>query len=242
MKKIFLIILLIISPQILTCSPDNKKNGEEMHSIKTIDLPAPQYNSTTSVEEALKNRRSIRSFHDAPLKLEHLAQILWAAYGITQKVDSGPNYLRGGLRTAPSAGALYPLEIYVVCGDVEKLTAGIYKYNSENHTLKYIAAKDDKMSQLSKAALGQSHVKNAAANLVYSAIFERTTRKYGQRGKNRYVCMDLGHSAENVYLQAYSLGIGTCAVGAFNDKSVREVMNLPEKETPLYIMPLGYIK
>ena len=240
-KKFLFMLLFVMLNLVALCSPNKKEKGEKMNVLKTIDLPEPRYDSKVSVESAIKNRRSIRSYRDQALELDHVSQILWAAYGITKPMKTGPGYLRGGLRAAPSAGARYPLEIYLVCGNVEQLEAGIYKYDSRNHKLELLSS-GDKMQDLAKAAYGQSHVKNAAANIFYSAIYERTTSKYGERGRDRYVCMDLGHSAENVYLQAHALNIGTCAVGAFSDQQAREVMQLPDEETPLYIMPLGYIK
>ncbi|MCF7740871.1 MAG: SagB/ThcOx family dehydrogenase [Candidatus Marinimicrobia bacterium] len=240
-KKYLLIVVLALPYLFLLCSPENEKEGGKMDSSKIIKLPEPVNESDVSVEEALKNRRSIRSYQDKELKLEHLSQILWSSYGITKSMESGPDFLRGGLRTAPSAGARYPLEIYAVCGNVSDLAAGIYKYDSKEHTLKLLQSGDQR-SELSEAAYGQSFIAKAPASLFYSAVYERTTSKYGQRGRERYVCMDLGHSAENVYLQAYSLGIGTCAVGAFSDQDVSKVMQIPEQETPLYIMPLGYIE
>jgi len=142
------------------------------------------------------------------------------------------------LRTAPSAGALYPLEIYLVAGKVEGLSAGIYKYIPDGHSLE-LMAEGDVRSDLANAALEQDFITDAPASIVFTAIFSRTTQKYGERGRERYVCTDLGHAAQNVYLQAYALEIGTCAVGAFTDKMVSMVMMLENKEEPLYIMPLG---
>ena len=201
-----------------------------------IKLPKPNLESKVSVEEALQGRRSTRSYKNEPLSLSEVSQILWAAYGVTQKMSG----FRGGLKTAPSAGATYPLEIYLVAGNVTDLSKGIYRYIPENHTLKKVYA-GDKRSELCAAAHGQSMVRSAPASIVYTAIYERATGRYGVRGKDRYVCMDLGHSAQNVYLQAYTLGIGTCAVGAFDDSALKSVMPIPKNEIPLYIMPLGKI-
>lgn len=214
------------------------KTSTTMQNAQRIELPEPVLDSQTSIEEAMKNRRSERSYRDENISLAELSQILWAAYGISKPYSDGPDFLRGGLRTAPSAGALYPLEIYVVAGNVEGLDAGIYKFDSEHHELVKLLH-GDKRAELKEAALGQGMVKDAAANLVYTAVFERTAKKYGERGKNRYVYMDLGHSAQNVYLQAESLGLGTCAVGAFTDEEVAEVVPISQNEAPLYIMPLG---
>jgi len=206
-----------------------------------IDLPEPRFESDVSVEEALKNRRSIRSYEDTPLTLAEVTQLLWAAYGITKKSDEYPDFVRGGLRTSPSAGARYPLDVYLVVRNVDGLDKGVYLYKSETHQLVTLA-KGDKWAALSEAGFNQSHFKTAAVALVYSAIFERNMVKYGQRGRERYVCMDLGHSAENVYLQAHALNIGTCAIGAFTDLRLKQVIGMTKDEEPLYIMPLGKVK
>jgi SagB-type dehydrogenase family enzyme len=186
----------------------------------------------------MKNRRSIRSYKSTPLTLAEISQILWAGYGITYSAGNLPPFLRGGLRTAPSAGALYPLDLYIVVWNASDLPAGVYWYKSEKHQLVRIF-EGNKHDALSEAAFDQPHFETAAAAIVYSAIFERNTQKYGQRGRERYVCMDLGHSAENIYLQAYALNIGTCAIGAFTDIRVKQVVGMTKKEEPLYIMPLG---
>jgi SagB-type dehydrogenase family enzyme len=205
-----------------------------------LDLPEPLRSGTISVEEALQNRRSIRSYADSSLTLAEVSQLLWSAYGINHPIEGGPAFLRGGLRTAPAAGALYPLEIYLVARRVADLPAGTYWYNSEKHQL-VAMSEEDHWTALAEAALDQPHFETAAAAIVYSAVFERNTSKYGQRGRERYVCMDLGHSAENVYLQAYALKIGTCAIGAFIDIALRRTIGMTREEEPLYIMPLGRI-
>lgn len=210
------------------------------NSLAIIELPKPAYNSDTSIEKALKERRSIRKYKDKPLSLSEISQILWSAYGITKPIKDGPSFLRGGLKTAPSAGALYPLEIYVVAGNVTDLPAGVYKYKPDGHKLVKIADGDRRI-ELYKASLNQDWVKEAPASIVYSAVFSRTTEIYGKRGQERYVCMDLGHSAENIYLQAVSLNIGTVAIGAFYDTKVKVIVNMTKEEEPLYIMPIGKI-
>ncbi|MDZ7386786.1 MAG: SagB/ThcOx family dehydrogenase [candidate division KSB1 bacterium] len=202
-----------------------------------ITLPEPRTHSDCSVEEALLRRRSVRNYKAEPLNLQELGQVLWAAYGITKEMPL-PMFLRGGLRTAPSAGALYPLEIFVVAGEVTGLTPGIYRYRSAGHALELVAA-GDRRQELAKAAWDQTFIARAPVVLVYAAVFARTTGKYGERGRARYVCMDLGHSAQNVYLQAEALGLGTCAVGAFDDAAVAKVVGLKNEEEPLYLMPVG---
>lgn len=203
-----------------------------------IKLPEPNLKGSISIEETMLNRRSVRDFKQDALNLDQLSQILWAAYGITKEMNT-PSFLRGGLRTAPSAGARYPLEIYVVVGNVKGLAKGIYKYLPEGHFLMKTYNQDVR-KDLAEAALNQEFIEQAPVSLFYSAIFSRTTIKYKSRGRERYVCMDLGHSAENVCLQVVAMGLGTCPVGAFEDRMVRNVMMIPDKEEPLYIMPIGY--
>jgi SagB-type dehydrogenase family enzyme len=214
----------------------------ESHAeLRTIDMPEPRFASQVSVEETLKGRRSVRSYQDSALTLAEVSQLLWSAYGITQPMPDGPAFLRGGLRTAPAAGALYPLELYLVARNVTDLAPGVYWYKSETHKL-VLVTEEDRWQALTEAALDQYHFETAAAAIVYSAVFERNTSKYGQRGRERYVCMDLGHSAENVYLQAYALKIGTCAIGAFSDIALRQAIGMTRAEEPLYIMPLGKVE
>ncbi len=201
-------------------------------------MPEPRFESEISIEEALQNRRSRRSFRDEPLSLSDISQILWAAYGITRPIKNRPAFLRGGLKTAPSAGALYPLELYVVVGNVTNLADGVYKYKPESHSLLMIS-KGDKREKLAVAAYNQTWLVDAPASIVYSAVFERTTKKYGKRGRERYVCIELGHSAENIYLQCESMDMATCVIGAFDDMKVKQLLPMPQAEEPLYIMPIG---
>jgi len=193
-----------------------------------IKLPEPRRDGDVSVEEALSSRRSIREYTGEPLTLQEVSQLLWAAQGITDPRD---------FRTAPSAGALYPLEVYLVVGDVENLAKGIYKYKPHEHELVKVLDGDIK-AELAKAALGQAWVKEAAIDIVIAAVYERTTVKYGDRGI-RYVHMEAGHAAQNLCLQATAMDLGIVTVGAFHDEQVKEVLNLPENEQPLYIVPLG---
>jgi SagB-type dehydrogenase family enzyme len=203
---------------------------EESSSIERIKLPHPEYSSNISIENALFERRSIRNYKDEPLTLAEVSQLLWAAQGITNE---------RGFRTSPSAGALYPLELYVVIGNVEGISEGIYRYNPEEHELIRIV-NGDKRAELCDAALGQSWIKEGAISIVFSAVYERTTKKYGGRGI-RYVHMELGHAAQNVYLQAVSLNLGTTVVGAFNDEEVKKIIKMADEEHPLYIMPVGRV-
>ena len=185
-----------------------------------------------SVEKAIEGRRSRRSFINEPILFSDISQLCWAAQGITES--------RMELRTTPSAGATYPLELFLIVGNSD-IESGVYHYSCKEHSLKRIK-KGDYRRQLCESSLGQDCVEKAALNFVITAIYKRTTMTYGKRGRERYVCMDLGHSAENVYLQAVSLKLGTCAVGAFEDKTISKTLNLPSEEEPLYLMPFGRLE
>ena len=193
-----------------------------------IELPEPRVDGDVSLEQCLIKRRSVRDYSGKPLALAEVSQLLWAAQGITAD---------RGYRTAPSAGALYPLEVYVIAGNVEDLTAGIYRYNPQKHELIMTAAGDIR-AQLSSAALEQTAVKDGAIGLVFTAVYQRTTKKYGDRGI-RYVHMETGHAAQNVCLQAAAMGLGVVTIGAFHDDQISTLLNLPEDEVPLYIIPVG---
>jgi len=220
-------------------NPDDQKQTLMKSETSTLEytLPTPALEGKMSVEEALSSRRSHRYFTNEAISAEDLSQILWSAYGITMPLP-GSLRVQGGLRTAPSAGALFPLKIYVLIGRVKGIEPGVYRYSSQGHKITRVIDRDLR-DELSTAALRQEMIKTAPVVIFYSADFSLTTVKYGERGRERYVCMDLGHSAQNVYLQAEALHLGTCAIGAFNDAEVRAVMQLPENEEPLYIMPIG---
>ncbi len=221
----FLLGVIALCAGIVSIIPLLADAGSESEIIK---LPAPRYDGDTSIEETLHKRRSIRDYKDEPLTLAEVSQLLWAAQGITDP---------RGLRAAPSAGALYPLELYVVAGNVNGLSDGIYKYRPHNHDLLRVA-KGDRRIELCDAAIGQPCVRNAPVIIVFSAVYERTTMKYGGRGI-RYVHMEAGHAAQNIYLQAVSLNLGVVAIGAFNDNAVKRVVKMSDKEQPLCIMPAG---
>jgi SagB-type dehydrogenase family enzyme len=195
---------------------------------EVIHLPEPTYDGSVSVEHALRNRRSVRHFKNKPLTLSEISQLLWAAQGFTTD---------RGFRTAPSAGALFPLEVYVAAGNVTDLPAGIYKYNYRDHTLAQ-SVRSDKRNELSQAALNQRSIARAPAVLLVCAVYERVTRTYGERG-HRYVFMEIGHAAQNVCLQAVALGLGTVVIGAFRDNEVKLIANLAADEEPTYFIPVG---
>jgi SagB-type dehydrogenase family enzyme len=213
------------------CQDNKDKTTIQNSESDIIQLPAPNYKSNTSVEEALQKRRSVRDYNKESLSLFEISQILWAAQGITDK--------KYGLRTAPSAGALYPIEVYLVAANVTELTEGIYKYDPRRHTLKEIT-EGDKRIEISNAALRQDAIENSSAIVLITAIYERTSVKYGKRTE-RYVNIEVGHIGQNIYLQAVSLGLGTVMMGAFEDDALKKVLNLPANEFPLAIYPLGKI-
>ncbi len=196
-----------------------------------IQLPAPRLEGEVSVEEAIASRRSIRSYADSPLTLQELSQLLWAAQGITDPVR--------GFRSAPSAGATYPLTVFAVVreGGVLGLESGVYEYLPEHHALRLVRT-GDLSAELAEAALGQAWVREAPVCLVIAADYSRTTRAYGERGV-RYVHMEAGHVGENIYLQATAMGFGTVAVGAFHDDEVAEILQV--RLSPLYIFPVGRV-
>jgi SagB-type dehydrogenase family enzyme len=212
-------------------------SGPEDHAsmilgnVATTALMQPRMSSDTSIEEALLNRRSVRSYVDGALTLEELSQLLWAAQGLT-----GPQ----GLRTAPSAGGLYPLEVYVVVGGVESLSPGVYRYLPSTHSILRVLD-GDRRAELARASLDQSWVKDAAVDIIIAAIYERTTVKYGERGV-RYVHLEAGHAAQNLCLQATALRLGVVTVGAFDDEEVSVVASLPQNEKPLYVIPVGRLE
>ena len=197
-------------------------------SNEHIKLPNPVLEGEYSVEMLLLQRRSMRSYQKSALNLAEVGQLLWSAQGISDAQ---------GLRTAPSAGALYPLKLFVVVGDVNELSPGIYQYNPKDHSL-LKTANGDLRKSLQKAALDQTCVGDAAIIFVFTAIYQRTTGKYGKRGV-RYVHMEVGHAGQNLFLQAEGLGLGTVVVGAFDDDEVREALNLDTDVQPLSLMPVG---
>jgi SagB-type dehydrogenase family enzyme len=191
-----------------------------------IDLPKPQHDSEMSLEESILKRRSKRSYAAKELSLAQIGQLLWAAQGITDE--------RRGFRAAPSAGALYPLAIYLVKKD------GFYHYDIKGHRLELIKPEDLRPA-LTKAAWGQGFISQAPVSIVICAVYSRITSRYGMRG-NRYVDIEVGHAAQNVHLQAVALGLGSVPVGAYSDEEVSRILELPREEIPLYIIPVGYTK
>ena len=193
-----------------------------------MKLPEPNLTGHVTLEEALLRRRSIREYLDAPLSIPEISQLLWSAYGITSP---------DGYRTAPSAMALYPLEIDLVAGCVEGMNTGVYRYSPAGHQL-HESLEGDLREAVSNTTFDQPFVAQGAGILVFSAVYERTCAKFGEEGR-KLVHMDLGHAAQNVHLQAVSLRIGTVVVAAFRPTEVKQVLSLGADEEPLYLMPLG---
>lgn len=189
-----------------------------------IALPAPEF-TNASIEECIEARRSIRSYRDKDLTLQELSNILWAAQGIT---DGGR-----GFRAVPSAGATYPLEVFVAKKD------GLFRYIPQSHGLKQ-EKKTDVRNEIARKALSQMFIADAGAVIVIAAVYDRTTWRYRTRG-NRYVHMEVGHCAQNIHLEAVALGLGSVPIGAFDDSGLKKVLGLKQEE-PLYIIPVGFPK
>lgn len=196
-----------------------------------LALPAPRTDGSVSLERTLKERRSVRELTDKALTLDEVSQLLWAAQGVTHP---------RGLRTAPSAGATYPLEIYLVAGAVEDLETGIYRYLPDGHRLEH-AADGDIRQALASAARGQDWMRPAAISIVIAAVEERTSRRYGKRAV-RYVDNEVGAVVQNIQLQGTAMGLGSTFVGAFDDAAVKRVVGLKADEEALAIVPVGHVR
>jgi SagB-type dehydrogenase family enzyme len=192
----------------------------------SIALPSPRLVGDRSLEEAIANRRSIREFSDQPLSDDEIGQLLWSGQGVTDAE---------GRRTTPSAGGLYPLELYVVTAD------GVSHYLPAEHALERVLARDAR-SALQAAALGQAAVGDAAAVILIAAVPARTEAKYGRERAARYVQLEAGHAAQNVLLQAVSLGLGAVPIGAFDDAAVTRAVSLPKGQSPLYLLCVGRVE
>jgi SagB-type dehydrogenase family enzyme len=213
-----------ISP-IVTPTAQIVASAANVLSPQTIVLPAPRIKGTLTLEETLARRRSVRDYTNVPLTLDEIGQLLWAAQGVTSSA---------GQRTAPSAGGLYPLEIYVATRD------GVYHYEPAAHSMTAKIA-GDKRQVLYDASLQQSAVRDAPAVLVIAAVYARTSGKYGDRTE-RYVQLEAGHAAQNILLQAVALNLGGVTIGAFEDDKVQKAIALPQDYKPLYVIPVGHPK
>lgn len=189
-----------------------------------ISLPPPKIDGAVSVEAAIQARRSIRRFTEEALTIEQIGQLAWAAQGITERSR--------GLRATPSAGATYPLDIYMVTAE------GVYSYRPAEHALAQHLS-GDLREPLARAALGQACVRSAPLIIVVTAVYERTAGRYGDRAE-RYVHMEVGHLGQNVHLQAVAMGLGSVPVGAFDPAATTDCLQLPQERVPLYLIPVGH--
>lgn len=189
-----------------------------------IMLPNPDREGKVPLEQAIEQRRSIRQFSDAPLDKQQISQLLWAAQGITEQAT--------GYRASPSAGALYPLEIFLVSID------GVYHYQPQGHQMVQLFTEDIRQL-IASCALGQQPVAQAPVSIIITAIYDRTTARYGDRGI-RYTDIEAGHACQNILLQATALGLGAVPIGAFSEQCINEALGLDQDFTPLYVIPVGY--
>lgn len=216
-----LVLRCILVFFLIQLSPMEQLRSEE---LQVIHLSKPKAEGSVSVEAAIQKRRSVRSYSNKEVLDEAVSQLLWACQGVTDKAK--------GLRASPSAGALYPLEIYLARKD------GVYHYVVKGHKLEMVLRHDVRHA-LAEAAYGQRFVEEAPIDIVVCAVYERIMSKYGDRAI-RYADMEAGHAAQNVFLQAVALGLDSVPVGAFGDVSVAKALGLPEDTRPLYILPVGY--
>jgi len=216
--------------------------GVPASNPKTILLPSPRHDSTMSVEKALSERRSLRQYSNEALTVPEISQLLWAAQGITNERDAPSRWnqdyeWQGGYRTAPSAGALFPLELYLIAANVDGMPQGVYKYAPKDHSITRVAD-GDKRGDIFEVGLKQLSIKYAPAQIIIAAVYERTSVKYGDRSK-RYIFIETGHVGQNIYLQSAALGIGAVMIGAFSDEGLRGVLRMPDDEEPMAIIPIG---
>ena len=223
---VILALVCYLSVILAACQPAATQLPVPTEAVALTALPSPILEGQMSLEEALSKRRSVREFDDAPLTSLELGQLLWAVQGETSQQ---------GFRTAPSAGALYPLEVYVVTGQ------GIYHYAPDQHALEALSREDARM-RLYHAALDQEAVRQAPAVFVVAAVHERTAQKYGAERSPRYIHMEAGHAAQNLLLQAAALSLGAVPIGAFHDEQVQQAIDLPPDHEPLYLIPVGNLR
>ncbi|KAL0220006.1 hypothetical protein P9112_005659 [Eukaryota sp. TZLM1-RC] len=193
----------------------------------TFVLPSPHTFDGMSFAQVLNQRRSKRSFCEQSLSLSEISQLCYSAQGISSN----------NKRVCPSAGALYPLELYIVVQNVDDLQPGLYKYNPGPHELNLLII-GNLTHPIYNAALRQESVMSAPVNFVFSAVYDRICSKYGHRGE-RYAHIEVGHAAQNLCLRATSLSLHTVCIGAFDGERLSKSMNLPVTEAPLYIVPVG---
>jgi len=229
-KKVLVLALVMVAGAGAMACPEPAVQEEAIPGDVVISLPSPRHTGEMSVEEAIFRRRSIRRFTDEPLTLREVSQLLWSAGGKT--IDG----VTGATRAFPSAGGLYPFEIYLVAGNVTGLADGIYRFGWRDHSLSLIKEGDFR-EELMVASLRQRFVHQAPVSIVWVGDFAAIERAYRARGVERYISMDVGGAGQNVHLQAEALDLGTVIVGAFDDAAVQGILGT--ELTPLYIMPVG---
>ena len=223
MRRIFLIFVCCLVIQGAGFSQD------------VVKLPSPSYKGEVSLEEALFKRRSVRRYKDEALTLKELGQLLWSCAG--KSIDG----LSGPTRAAPSAGGIYPIDIYVIAGDVEGLLTGIYKYGYRDHLLTSVKEGDFRKA-LRAACWDQPMVEKAPVSFVFVGFYDKVAKIYHTRGERLYLPLDIGAACENLHLQAESLGLGTVMLGAFSDDDVKKIIDLKrdlKTMRPFCIMPVG---
>ncbi|MFN2240986.1 MAG: SagB/ThcOx family dehydrogenase [Anaerolineae bacterium] len=219
------VLVLAAFAQGLGACASGRASGSPLPAVAAVtELPPPMHASDVSLEEALARRRSVREYSDQALTATEIGQLLWAAQGITSEQ---------GYRTAPSAGALYPLEIYLLTVE------GVFHYEPQHHRLSAIRHGDTREA-LFRTALEQEPVREAPAVFVVAAVYARTAQKYGEERSPRYVQMEAGHAAQNLLLEAATLNLGAVPIGAFHDQEVQEALGLPADHQPLYLVPVGH--
>lgn len=201
----------------------------------TKELPSPVYKSQFSVEQALKNVRPRRSYSDDAVSLENVSQLLWAAQGVN---------VEWGDRTAPSSKSTYPLSLYLIANNITNLENGLYLYIPGDrqivHTLDPITSGNYQTALFNN--LNQNSMKNPAGVFVITGNMNKMAEAYGGVAHDREVYMEAGHAAQNIYLQAESLKLGSVALGSFDEGIIRNIINTPEEETIIYLIPFGQIK
>ena len=226
MTRLFSAVLILstLAQGVGACAAGTASGILSPAEAAVTDLPPPVLGSGVTLEGALSNRRSVREYSDQPLTTADLGQLLWAAQGITSE---------RGFRTAPSAGALYPLEVYLLTAD------GVFHYGPQDHQLRLMSQADARPA-LYRAALQQEPVLRAPVVFVLAAVYARTAKKYGEERGPRYVQMEAGHAAQNLLLEATALGFGAVPIGAFHDQEVQKALDLPADHQPLYLIPVGH--
>lgn len=214
---------LLVAMVSIACGEEPKRSARTGNQVA---LPAPACAGGMPLQEALARRVSVREFANRALDQQELSQLLWAAQGITHG---------GSRRTAPSAGALYPLELYVATRD------GFFHYEPRGHKLQRLAEADLR-TIISKAALGQKPIADAAAVFLFTAVSARTAQRYGEARAPRYVHIEIGHAAQNLLLQAVTLNLGGVPVGAFDDPQLQKAIPVPRDHTVLYLVPVGHLR